>query len=146
VWGVNKYAITYVFDEDGFYKKLADKLVENQPWARRASRGHWLCKQLNEAAKGLDPGTYAEQAGKTVGDGLRTLDLPPFMADALGAGSGVALKITFEKTSIGDLSKVLRALIPLVCPNINRCPAEVEVAKTFVSPVLADRLKQMTDS
>jgi len=143
LWTANKYAVTYLFKEDGFYEKLADRLIESQPWARRASRGHWLCKQLRDAAEGLDPGTYAEQAGSAVRDGLRNLGLPPFMADTLGASSGVALKIAFDKTPVGDLSKVLCALIPLVCPNINRCPAESKVITTFISPALADHLKEM---
>jgi hypothetical protein len=146
VWNVNTHAVTYVLDEDGFYEKLADRLIENQPWSRRASRGHWLCKQLNSAAEMIDPGTYAEQAGESVRDGLKGIGLPPFMADALGAGSGVSLKIAFDRTPVGDLVKVLRALIPLVCPNMGRCPVEAEVVKTYISPELADRLKQFADS
>ena len=65
------------------------------------------------------------------------------MADALGAGAGVTLKITFGHTPIGILSKVLHVRIPLVCPNIGRCPAEIEVVKTLVTPLIADRLKEM---
>lgn len=145
MWSVNEYAVAYVLDEDGFYEKLADRLIESQPWLRRVSRGHWLCKQLNGAAEMLDPGTYAQQAGETVRDGLKAMGLPPFMADALGAGSGVALKIAFDKTPVGDLVKVLRALIPLVCPNMGRCPAEGDVLKTYISPGLAERLKQFAD-
>lgn len=135
--------LDYIFDKDGFYEKLADKVIENQPWVRRATRGHWLCKQLAAAARGLDPATYAEQVGKSVRDGLRGLGLPAFMANALGAGSGVALKIVFGHTPLATLPKVLRVLIPLVCPNINRCPTEVEVIQTLLSAALADRLKEI---
>jgi hypothetical protein len=76
-------ALSYVFDRDGFYEQLADKLIENLPWHHPSNRGRWLCKQLNQAAEGLDPDTYAEQAGKSVRDGLVGLGLPTFMADAL---------------------------------------------------------------
>lgn len=84
---------------------------------------------------------YAKQAGKSVRDGLAGLGLPPFMAEALGAGAGATLNIVFGSTPLGDLSKTLRALIPLVCPNLGRCPTEIEVIKTYMTPALADRLK-----
>lgn len=133
----------YVFDEDGFYEQLAEKLIEKTPFWRRGGRSHRLCRQLNDAAEGLDPDTWAKQAGKSVWDGLRNLGLPRFMADALGAGSGVTLKIAFGATSLGSLSKVLRVLIPLVCPDFSRCPTEVDVVKILATPALADQLKVM---
>lgn len=138
--------LTYVFDEDGFYEQLADKLIENLPWTRRAAGGHWLCKQLADAAENLDPDTWAKQAGKSVRAGLSALGLPRYMADALGAGSGVTLKIAFGQTPMGNVSKALRVLIPLVCPNISRCPAEVEVVKTVATPLLAERLSELAKS
>jgi hypothetical protein len=140
---IEKSVLTYLFDEDGFYEQLADKLIENLPWTRRVARGHWLCKQLAAAAEGLDPDTWAKLAGRSARAGLVALGLPEYMADALGAGAGVTLKIAFGHTPIGNLSKVLRVLIPLVCPNIGRCPAEIEVVKTLVTPLIADRLKEM---
>ena len=74
-------------------------------------------------------------------DGLAGLGLPSFMADALGAGAGATLKIAFGQTPLGNLSKTLRGLIPLVCPKLSRCPTEAEVIKTYMTPALADRLK-----
>lgn len=141
---IDEAVLAYVFDENGFYEQLADKLIEKTPVWRRGGRSHWLCKQLNDTAETLDPDTWAKQAGKSVRDGLRRIGLPRFMADALGAGSGVTLKIAFGTTSLGSLSKVLRILIPLVCPDFSRCPAEVEVVKVMASPVVADQLKTMT--
>ena len=146
VWATNRHVVSYVFDEGGFYENLADKLIENLPWGRRTWRGHWLCRQLKEAAEGLDPDTYAKLAGQTVRDGLRTLGLPPYMADALGAGSGVTLKIQFGLTPLGNLSKALRVLIPLVCPNIDRCPGIVEAVKTLCTPAVGERLEETANS
>jgi hypothetical protein len=146
VWAANKQAVSYVFDEDGFYESLADKLIENVPAGHRTWRGHWLCRQLKEAADGLDPDTYAKLGGETVRDGLRALGLPQYMADALGAGAGVTLKINFGRTDLGTLSKVLRVLIPLVCPNIDRCPGMTEATKTLCSPAVGERLREMASS
>jgi hypothetical protein len=145
VWAANKQAVSYVFDEGGFYENLADKLIENLPWGHRTWRGHWLCMQLKEAADGLDPDTYAKLAGQTVRDGLRKLGLPQYMADALGAGAGATLKIQFGQTPLGNLSKTLRVLIPLVCPNIDRCPGTVEAVKTLCTPAVGERLKEMAN-
>jgi hypothetical protein len=113
---------------------------------RRAARGHWLCKQLADAAENLDPDTWAKQAGKSVRAGLSALGLPRYMADALGAGSGVTLKIAFGHTPIGNLSKSLRVLIPLVCPDMSRCPTEVEVVKTLATPFVAEQLKEIAQA
>jgi len=145
VWAGNKQAVSYLFDEDGFYENLADKLIENLPRGRRTWRGHWLCKQLKDAAEGLDPDTYAKLAGETVRDGLRKLGLPRYMADALGAGAGVTLKIQFGTTPLGNLSKTLRVLIPLVCPRAGRCPARDEFVKTMCSPAIGDHLKEIAN-
>lgn len=140
---IDSATLRYVFDKDGFYEQLADKLIENLPWTRRVGRGHWLCKQLADTAKDLDPATWAKQAGKSVRTGLLALGFPRYMADSLAAGSGVTLKITFGQTPIGNMSKVLRVLIPLVCPDITRCPAVVPVVKTLATPVVAEQLKEL---
>ena len=142
---MNQEAVSYIFDESGFYENLTDKLIENLPWGYRTWRGHWLCRQLKEAADGLDPDMYAKLAGETVRDGLRRLGLPPYMADALGAGAGVTLKIQFGHTPMGNLSKALRILIPLVCPNIRRCPGLVEAAKTLFTPEVGERLQELVN-
>jgi hypothetical protein len=140
---IESSTLAYLFDEDSFYEQLADKLIESLPWTRRTARRHWLCKQLAEAAEGLDPDTWAKQAGKSVRAGLTALGLPRYMADALGAGSGVTLKIAFGHTPMGHLTKALRALIPLVCPRFGRCPAMVVVAKTLATPLVAEELKEI---
>lgn len=146
MWATNRQAVSYLFDEGGFYENLADKLIENLPWGHRTWRGHWLCKQLNTAAEGLDPDVYAKLAGETVRDGLRKLELPQYMANALGAGTGVTLKIQFGRTPLENLAKTLHVLIPLVCPNINTCPAMVEAVKTLCTPAVGERIQEMAEA
>lgn len=99
--------------------------------------------QLMEAAESLDPDLFAKQAGKSVRDGLRALGFPRYMADALGAGSGATVKIAFGTTSADSLSKLLRVLIPLVCPDFARCPAERAVVRTLVTPAISDEVRAM---
>lgn len=105
-----------------------------------------LCKQLKEAAEGLDPDTYAELGGETVRDGLRELGLPEYMANALGAGVGTTLKVQLGKTPLGNLSKTVRALIPLGRPDIDRCPATDEFVKTMCSPAIGESLQDIANS
>lgn len=135
--------MTYLFDPDGFYEKLADKLIDKVPLRRHWQKGHWLCLRLLETAKMFNPDEYAEQAGATVRDGMVALGAPRFIASVLGAGSGVGLKMAFGTTPLGNLTKTLNALIPLVCPDFASCPTEREVLKTFASPVLGQVLHNM---
>lgn len=137
--------LTYVFDRDGFYERLADRLLDNLPWRHRGRRGHWLCTCLNDLARGLDPGTYAEQVQQPTIKGLIILGFPKFTATALSAVAGVGLKIALGHTPMGHLTSALRVLIPLVCPDLDCCPTKREVTKTFATPGLAECLKEMAD-
>jgi hypothetical protein len=140
---VNQYALTYLFDQDGFYEKLADKLIDKVPLRRRWQKGHWLCLRLLDTAKMFDPDEYAELAGATVRDGMVALRVPRFIASVLGAGSGVGLKMAFGTTPLGNLTKTIKVLISLVCPDLSSCPTEREVLKTFASPGLGQVLHNM---
>ncbi|GAA3430965.1 hypothetical protein GCM10018954_005660 [Kutzneria kofuensis] len=91
----------------------------------------------------MDPGTYAAQIQKPTRDGLIALGMPRCMANVLGAGAGLGLKIALGHTPIAHLTNALRVLIPLVCPNLDQCPTEKDVVKTFVTPFLAEQLKAM---
>ena len=135
--------VTYVFDRDGFYERLADRLLDNLPWHRRWRRNHWLCRCLNDLAHGVDPDTYAEQVRKPIRDGLIALGFPRFIATVLGASAGVGLKIALGHTPMTHLTSALRVLIALVCPNLNKCPTKRDVVKTFTVPVLAEHLKEI---
>lgn len=135
--------VTYVFDRDGFYERLADRLLDSLPLHRRLQRGHWLCRRLNESAHIVDPNTYAEQVQKPTRDGLMALGFPKFIATVLGASAGLGLKIALGHTPMGHLTSALRVLIALVCPNLDRCPTKQDVMETFASPVLGEYLKEM---
>jgi hypothetical protein len=138
--------VTYVFDRDGFYEQLADRLIDNLPLHRRWRRGHWLCMCLNDLAHGVDPDTYAEQVRKPIRDGLIALGFPGFIAAALGASGGVGLKVALGHMPLTHLTSVLRVLIALVCPNLDKCPTKLDVAKNFTSPVLAECLKRWPEN
>jgi hypothetical protein len=144
--GVDQAALAYVFDSGGFYESLGDRLLDRVPFRRRFFRGHWLCLRLNAVAGAADPGAYAKLLGKSTAEGLAALGAPPFMADVLGAGAGLGLKIVMGSTPVVQLSNSLRVLIPLVCPDLERCPAERDVVKVFATPLLADQLKVISGS
>ncbi|REH55863.1 hypothetical protein BCF44_101889 [Kutzneria buriramensis] len=140
---VNNELLTYVFNRDGFYAGLAGRLLDHVPlWHRGRKRGHWLCLRLNDLAKSVDPGTYAAQIRKSTRAGLIALGAPRFMANVLGAGAGLGLKIALGHTPIAHLTNTLRVLIPLVCPNLGQCPAQKDVVKTLATPFLAEQLKK----
>ena len=137
-------AVTYVFDENGFYVRLANRLLDQVPWYHPVSRiGHGLCAKLNGLAKGLDPATYAQLLQQPVSAGLLALGLPKFMAETLGAASAFGAKNLLSGLPVGHFTKGLRAVIPLACPNLEVCPARVDVLKTYASPALAGELKEL---
>jgi hypothetical protein len=138
---VDETALAYVFDRDGFYEKLADRLLDRLPLRRKIARGHWLCVRLNGLARAVDPGTYTALLGKTTAQGLAHLGAQAFMAEVLGAGAGLGLKITMGSTPISQLTTSLRSLIPLVCPDLQACPTRSDVMKVFGTPLLAEQLK-----
>jgi hypothetical protein len=140
---VSTHTLTYVFDRDAFYETLAKQLLDARPLIRRWTPGHWLCRQLDETARGLDPGTYTRQAQRPIREGLRSLGFPDFIATVLGAGAGVGLNIAVGQTPMGKLVTALRVLGALVCPNLSACPARNEVVKAFAAPSLAGELKSM---
>ncbi|GLY70868.1 hypothetical protein [Amycolatopsis taiwanensis] len=45
-----------------------------------------------------------------------------------------------------QLAKTLRVMIPLVCPDLDVCPARVDVLKVYVSPALTGELKKFVAS
>lgn len=141
----DKALLAQVFRPGSPYEQLADKLITNSAW-RRWGRSHWLCIQLKDAAESLDPDLFAKQAGQSVRNGLRAIGFPRYMADALGAGSGATVKIAFGTTSADSLSKLLRVLIPLVCPDFARCPVESAVVDALVTPAVSDEVRAMVQS
>lgn len=138
--------LIFMFDRDGFYARMADRLLDTMPWHRRWPSSHSLCRQLDRLAVGLDPGTYAKQVGRPTAEGLLALGFPRFVATTLGAGAGQGLRIALGNTPLGDLVTALRVLTALVCPDLAACPTQREVVKTIVSPGLAEQLRTMATS
>src|SRR5215217_372191 len=115
-------ALSFVFDNGGFYINLSNRLIDNLPWLRKIHRGHWLCVHLNDLAKALSPGTYTPCIQKSVRDVLLNVGSPKFIAETLGAASALGTKSALSSIPITQLNKPLRALIPLSCRNFDSCP------------------------
>jgi hypothetical protein len=105
--------------------------------------GHGLCVCLNDLSKGLDPATYAKLAQTPIRAALLALGFPKFLAEVLSATSGFGVKQILGTLPAAQLSKTLHAVIPLVCPNLDTCPARTDVVKTYASPILAIELKAL---
>lgn len=133
--------MNYAFTPDGFYERLADRLLDAQPWYYRWLLKHQLCAALNALTKGIDPATYRAAIQRPVRDGLLRLGAPAFIANVIGAGAGYGLKIGLGQTPVGQLVQGLRVLGALTCPDLGKCPSQGEVVKTFVSPALTEQLQ-----
>lgn len=77
---------------------------------------------------------------------MKKLGVDDLVATAVSAGARLTIKAAFDASSFKDLSKAFRALIPLVCPNLSRCREEAEVLKTYATPLIADRLKEVAEA
>lgn len=119
--------------------------MEQIPLRHRFHQKHWLCKQLNDTAKLLDPEKYRKLIGESTCQGLILLGVPKYMANVLGAGAGFGLKIVIGQMPIGQLLEAMRVLIALACPDLSKCPAEGKVFSTFMSPLLTDTLKSIAE-
>lgn len=135
--------LTYVFDPDGFYSRLADRLLDTMPWRYRWLPGHWVCAALNKLANRIDPGTYAHLIRHPIREGLLSLRTPSFIANALGATSAFGLKLALAQLPTGQFILALRVLGALTCPDLAQCPSQRDIAKAFVAPALTERLKMM---
>ncbi len=134
--------LAQLFRPAGHYEQLADELLLRSRW-RRWGRTHWLCTQLEDAARTLSLGRFVEQTGRSVSDGLRALGIPRFMVDALVAGAGATVRIAFGTTSADTVAKLLRVLIPLVCPDLARCPAEDAAVTMLLAPGVSAELRSV---
>lgn len=122
-----------MFDPDSLYGVAADDLLGRVPWHRRNGRGHWLCELLEGSSEALNPQTYAAVAGDGVAQLLREGGMPRFAAAVLGKsaafGAGRLLEISTDQITMG-----LRIIVPLVCPDFERCPAQAPVCTTLLKP------------
>lgn len=137
-------AVNYVFAEDSFYAGLADRLTAKVPfWRRFRKENHWLCALLHDLAEGLDPATYARQAGMDIAHGLREVGFPFFVANVIGGASSAGLNVIFSSVQTDSLAHALKILIALTCPNLEGCPTKVDVVKVFLLPGLTAELKHL---
>jgi hypothetical protein len=133
--------LSYVFDRDGFYARLADRLLDTMPVHRRMMRGHWLCNCLSNLSQRLSVGTYTERLQAPIRDILRKARAPRFIANAFGAAAAFSVEKALAAAPTEQLAKALKTVIPLICPDLDVCPAKMTVIKTFASPILAEELK-----
>ena len=139
-------ALQYLFTRDGVYEQLADKLLDTTRTTRRWRAQHWLCEGLNDCADGCAAGMYINLARDQVAAVLHSrMGAPQGLANALAAGLAFGAP-TAPITGPPNLALGLRALIVLVCPNLERCPPEAAVVKAFRGPNVTRGLRSAVES
>lgn len=142
--------VVYLFEPDGVYEVVADRLLAKTKMRRRfgRSRGHWLCLMLNNAARMCDTGTYIDLAAQGVEQGLCAVyGMPKVVAKTLAQCAATGAKRLLAPTVFGpaNFPVVLRGLIALVCPNLERCPTQSDVCATLLSPLAANSLRAVVE-
>jgi hypothetical protein len=132
--------VALLFDPDSLYGVAADDLLSRVPWYRSRSRGHWLCELLDESSKAIDPGTYATAVGKEVTQVIHTAGMPRFAAAVLGKAAAFGAGRLIE-IGTGQIILGLRVIVPLVCPEFERCPTQSSVCTTLAKPEVEDMLR-----
>lgn len=130
-----------LLDPSSGYAHLADRLLDAMPWYRGHNRGHWLCRRLDEAARGLSPGTYLRRVGDVVAQELVRRGLPRFAAILIGEAMVSAGGRLVGSLGTDQLIAALRGLTLLVCPNFERCPTQQSVCTHFLEPGVEDALR-----
>jgi hypothetical protein len=138
--------VTYLFEPDGVYEVVADHLLAKTKMRRRfgRSKDHWLCIVLNNAAHMCETGTYIDLIAQGAEQGLRTAyGMPKVVAKALAQCAANGAKLLLSPTVFGpaNFPIVLRGLIALVCPNLERCPTQSDVCTTLLGPLAANSLR-----
>jgi hypothetical protein len=140
--------VAYLFDPRSVYEVVADLLLAKTKMRRRfgSGRGHWLCLVLNRAARICDTGTYIDLAAQDIEQGLRArYEMPKPVAMTLAQCAAVGAKRLLSPTVFGpaNFPIVLRGLIALVCPNLERCPCQSDVCTTLLGPFAAKSLRDV---
>jgi len=136
------FAVAIIFKPDSVYGIAADELLKRVPWYRRSSRGHWLCKVLEDASKAIDPATYTAAVGEGVTRTLRDAGMPDFAATVLGKSAAFGAGRAIGTVGTDQIILGLRAMVPLVCPDFERCPAQAVVCTTLLKPEVEGLLRQ----
>lgn len=143
---VTEATVTYVLQPDGVYELVADHLLSRTRAHRRFKhpRGHWLCVVLNNAARSCETGTYIDLVSESVEKGLcEEYGIPRVVAKVLTECAAASAKLLLAHTVFGpaNFPTVLRALIALVCPNLDRCPTQGDVRTALLGPLAAKSLR-----
>lgn len=136
------FAVAMLFKPDSVYGVAADELLKRVPWYRRPSRGHWLCKVLEDASKAIDPATYTAAVGEGVTETLRDAGMPEFAATVLGKSAAFGAGRAIGTVGTDQIILGLRAIVPLICPDFERCPAQAVVCTTLLKPEVEGLLRQ----
>lgn len=124
------------------YEAVAEVLLQARPMTSRWFRRHDLCVALNDLAEAIDPATYANALGQGVADAFIAWGMPTWAAHALAASSVKTLMLAAGAVDpTAQLRLVLRGLILLVCPNLDRCPTCSPVCNTLAGPTVAQQLR-----
>lgn len=139
-------AVTFLFEPDGVYEVVADRLLTETKIHRafKRPRGHWLCVVLNNAALSCETGTYIDLAAHNIEKGLcEAYGMPRIVAKVLTECAATGAKHLLAPTvfSPETFPTALRAIIALVCPNLARCPAQADVRATLLGPLAAKSLR-----
>ncbi|MFE7224994.1 hypothetical protein ACFU7D_09450 [Nocardioides sp. NPDC057577] len=129
-----------LFDPGSLYGVAADDLLGRVPWHRRKGRGHWLCEFLDGSSNAIDPGTYTAAVGDEVTQTLPNAGMPRFAAVVLGKSAAFGVGRLTE-ISTGQITMGLRIIVPLVCPDFERCPAQATVCTTLLKPEVEAMLR-----
>lgn len=132
--------VALLFDPDSLYGIAADDLLSRVPWHRRRGPEHWLCELLNESSNAIDPGTYTTAVGKEVTQLIHAAGMPRFAAAVLGKAAAFGAGRLVE-VNTGQIILGLRVIVPLVCPEFERCPAQGPVCTTLAKPKVEDMLR-----
>lgn len=137
-------AVACAFDSEGFYVRLADRILDRLPWHLRIRhKGHALCVCLHDLTTGLESSRYAKLAQIPLHEALLRLRFPRFLADLMTSREVFGDKPILGALPARDLATTLTAVVPLTCPDLDRCPARGDVLRTYNSPASTERLRAL---
>lgn len=135
------YVLDLTFNPQGIYTRVANQFIDAVPCRRKRRKGHWLCEQLRDAADTISPATWAKEVEKATVSSLVIAGFPVFMARVLGSGANLGFKMATKRLPFANIALLLKALIPLVCPDLDQCPTERDVMKAFGAPFISEALQ-----
>ncbi|WP_432498995.1 hypothetical protein [Kineococcus gypseus] len=123
------------------YGAVAETLLQARPMSRRFLRRHELCVALNDVAAAVDPATYVSAIGRGAAGLLVARGMPVWAAHALMGTAVKTLMVGAVVDPTTHLRLVLRGLVVLVCPSLQRCPARAPVCSALADPEAAQQLR-----